>query len=65
MSDYLFSLVDLSIGYSKESPILSNINLTVFPKEIIAITGKNGSGKSTLLANLRENYKDNNNVIFL
>jgi deoxyadenosine/deoxycytidine kinase len=31
----------------------------------ISIEGNIGSGKSTLLANLRENYKDNNNVIFL
>jgi ABC-type Mn2+/Zn2+ transport system ATPase subunit len=57
MSDYLFSLVDLSIGYSKESPILSNINLTVFPKEIIAITGKNGSGKSTLIRTISKLQK--------
>lgn len=31
----------------------------------ISIEGNIGSGKSTLLANLREHYKDNNNVIFL
>jgi deoxyadenosine/deoxycytidine kinase len=31
----------------------------------ISIEGNIGSGKSTLLANLRENYKDNNDVIFL
>ena len=31
----------------------------------ISIEGNIGSGKSTLLANLRENYKDNNHVIFL
>ncbi len=57
MSDYLFSLVDLSIGYSKELPILSNINMTVFPKEIIAITGKNGSGKSTLIRTISKLQK--------
>jgi deoxyadenosine/deoxycytidine kinase len=31
----------------------------------ISIEGNIGSGKSTLLANLREHYKDNDNVIFL
>ena len=31
----------------------------------ISIEGNIGSGKSTLLANLRENYKNNDNVIFL
>ena len=32
---------------------------------IVSIEGNIGSGKSTLLANLREHFKDNNNVIFL
>ncbi len=49
MSDILFSLENLNVGYSSDSPILKNINLTVKSKEIIAITGKNGSGKSTLI----------------
>ncbi len=49
MSDFLFSLTDLTIGYSKESPILTAVDLQVNVKEIIAITGKNGSGKSTLI----------------
>ena len=31
----------------------------------ISIEGNIGSGKSTLLANLREHYKNNDNVIFL
>ena len=32
---------------------------------IISIEGNIGSGKSTLLANLREHFKDNDNVVFL
>ena len=32
---------------------------------IISIEGNIGSGKSTLLANLREYFKDNDNVVFL
>ena len=33
--------------------------------EITSIDGNIGSGKSTLMANLREHYKDDENVIFL
>ena len=32
---------------------------------IISIEGNIGSGKSTLLANLREYFKENENVVFL
>jgi len=32
---------------------------------IISIEGNIGSGKSTLLSNLREHFKDNDNVVFL
>jgi len=32
---------------------------------IVSIEGNIGSGKSTLLANLRDNYKDDANVVFL
>ena len=49
MSEFLFSLENLNVGYSSDSPILKNLNLTVNTNEIIAITGKNGSGKSTLI----------------
>jgi ABC-type Mn2+/Zn2+ transport system ATPase subunit len=49
MSKFLFSLENLNVGYSSDSPILKNLNLIVNSNEIIAITGKNGSGKSTLI----------------
>jgi len=32
---------------------------------IISIEGNIGSGKSTLMENLKEYYKDNNEIIFL
>ena len=38
----------LSAGYGGKK-ILSNINLSVKPKEILGIVGESGSGKSTLL----------------
>ena len=33
--------------------------------KIVSIEGNIGSGKSTLLANLRNNYKDDANIVFL
>ncbi len=42
-------LKDISFGYTKNKPILNNINLTIKKNEKIAITGETGSGKSTLV----------------
>ncbi len=53
----LISLDNVSVGYLKDTPILSNLNLTIYPKEIIAITGKNGSGKSTLIRTISKLQK--------
>lgn len=41
-----FSHVDFA--YEKSSPVLKDFNLTIHPKDKIAIVGKSGSGKSTL-----------------
>ncbi|MDF3047203.1 MAG: hypothetical protein K0R73_321 [Candidatus Midichloriaceae bacterium] len=38
-----------SIGYFADKPLLSEINLSLYGGERIAITGDNGSGKSTLI----------------
>lgn len=40
---------NVSFGYEKDKPVLTNINLKVNPGETIAILGPTGSGKSTLL----------------
>ena len=40
-------LEKLSIGY--EEPLISNINLTIYPGQIISIIGASGIGKTTLL----------------
>lgn len=39
---------NLSIGYEKGVPVAENVNLSVFPGEVVGIVGKNGCGKSTL-----------------
>ncbi len=57
MDNFLFSLDNLSVGYTLENPILNNINLIVNKSETIAITGKNGSGKSTLVRTISKLQK--------
>jgi len=42
-------LEDRSIGYGEDRPILSGLNLEIFPGEKIAIICESGAGKSTLL----------------
>ena len=46
-TEYLMKLEKLSIGY--EEPLISNINLTIYPGQIISIIGASGIGKTTLL----------------
>jgi zinc transport system ATP-binding protein len=53
----LIYLENVSVGYSLDTPILSNVNLRIYPKEIIGITGKNGSGKSTLIRTISKLQK--------
>jgi energy-coupling factor transporter ATP-binding protein EcfA2 len=40
---------NVSFGYSKDQPILKNINLDFHTNEIVGIIGPNGAGKTTLL----------------
>uniref|UniRef100_A0A1D1ZBF8 ABC transporter B family member 26, chloroplastic n=1 Tax=Anthurium amnicola TaxID=1678845 RepID=A0A1D1ZBF8_9ARAE len=51
--------VNVSFYYPsrKTIPVLQNINLTVFPNEVIAIVGLSGSGKSTLVNLLLNLYE--------
>lgn len=44
----LLAISDIDVGYANK-PILSNVSLTVRPKERIGLLGPNGAGKSTLI----------------
>lgn len=53
------ALIDL-IGVTKKfshTTILDNVNLSINPKERIAIVGKNGGGKSTLMKIISKEYQ--------
>lgn len=44
----IISLKDVSFSYSKECPILNNINVKLIPGKVYHLKGNNGVGKSTL-----------------
>ena len=48
MSDPLFSIRDLSVGYDKKL-VVEGVNLEVHAGDVVALIGPNGSGKSTIL----------------
>jgi zinc/manganese transport system ATP-binding protein len=43
----LVSLQSVSLGYDSE-PVLQNVNLMIYPGDLIGLAGPNGSGKTTL-----------------
>ncbi len=55
----------LSIGYNAKSPLLQNINLTLYLGELTILTGENGTGKSTLLKTFTKIIKPLKGDIFI
>ena len=51
-ADHIISLEKLSIGHQQDNVLLSDINLSVEPGEMVALIGRNGTGKSTLLKSM-------------
>ena len=43
----LVSLQNVSLGYDSK-PVLQNVDLTIYPGDLIGLAGPNGSGKTTL-----------------
>ena len=43
----LVSLQNASLGYDSE-PVLQNVDLTIYPGDLIGLAGPSGSGKTTL-----------------
>ena len=49
MKEPVISLQNITAGYSRAHPALRNVNLSVLPREFLAVIGPNGGGKTTLL----------------
>jgi len=57
---------DVCFSYSTQTkPILSDINITVSPGEMIAIVGRSGGGKSTLVSLLPRFYDPQSGLIYV
>ncbi|MBR4213698.1 MAG: ABC transporter ATP-binding protein [Bacteroidales bacterium] len=55
----------LSIGYTKQKPLVSNLNLTLHSGALTILTGENGTGKSTLLKTITKIIKPLDGKIFI
>ncbi|RLB91772.1 MAG: ABC transporter ATP-binding protein [Deltaproteobacteria bacterium] len=51
----LLTAENLSFSWDKNTPLIQNFSLTIYPEDRIAIIGKNGKGKTTLLKLLTRN----------
>lgn len=55
----------LSIGYTKQKPLVSNLNLTLRSGALTILTGENGTGKSTLLKTITKIIKPLDGKIYV
>ncbi|WP_287129362.1 ABC transporter ATP-binding protein [Candidatus Cyanaurora vandensis] len=58
-------LQDLHFGYNVDRPVLKGINLTIQPRQTVALVGRSGSGKSTLVKLLLRYFEPNQGRILL
>ncbi len=56
---------NVSFHYSKNLPILKNINLHIYPNTKVCVIGQSGSGKSTLLKLLLKFYTPTSGNIYI
>lgn len=45
----LVSFKNVSFAYEKDTPVLENINLDLYPGDVVAVLGPNGAGKTTFV----------------
>lgn len=54
--NFILSVSNLTVKTKEKKQILENVSFTIYPGEVVALTGLNGSGKSTILKFI---YRDN------
>lgn len=47
----------VSFGYDKSRPVLSDISFTITPRQLVGVVGRSGSGKSTLVSLIGRLYE--------
>ena len=58
-------LSHLTFGYSREKPVLQDVNLLIEPYQTVALVGRSGSGKSTLVKLLFRYFEQNQGKILI
>jgi cell division transport system ATP-binding protein len=59
----LITLKDVSKYYSKDKPVLKDIDLEIEPREFVCIVGESGAGKSTLVKLINKEIEPNSGKI--
>jgi ATP-binding cassette subfamily B protein len=59
------SFSDVTFGYGSAQPVLTDINLSISPNQIVALVGGTGAGKSTLLSLVPRFYDPNSGNVSL
>lgn len=49
LQEPVLSVSNLTYGYTRQTPLFNNLNLSLYPGEVVSIVGRSGVGKSTLL----------------
>lgn len=61
----LLELENIEFSYNKDEILLENVNLSVYPGEIIGLLGNNGTGKTTLMEIITGLRKQKAGTIYL
>lgn len=63
VSDGEIEFADVTFGYTKDNPVLKNLNFTVKANSKVALVGESGEGKTTITSLLMRLYAPSNGTI--
>lgn len=61
----MITLKDVSKYYSKDNPVLKDIDLEITPREFVCIVGQSGAGKSTIVKLINKEIEPNSGEIIV